>query len=40
MEKYYQEQLRMNSFQDEDMQSGEIIVGNSKMQQAYLLPAR
>lgn len=40
MEKIYQEQLRMNSFQDEDMLSGEIIVGNSKMQQAYLLAGK
>lgn len=40
MEKIYQEQLRLDSFQDGELTDGEIIVGNSKMQQIYLLAGK
>lgn len=40
MEKIYQEQLRLDSFQEGELSDGEIIVGNSKMQQIYLLAGK
>lgn len=40
MEKIYQDQLQLGSSRDGDLLDGEIVVGNSKMQQIYLLASK